>query len=112
MTNEAIQIRIYTKSNDIPLLQEGSVLHSEQMFRSVEKIRGCTPYMLVAYNSNNKMIHSTLIDNTELTMGENELEFSIDTSSFADRLDGGYLGFYIWDNLGSLQPLAKAIELK
>jgi len=77
------------------------------------KMEDCTVTpVLVAYNSNNKMIHSTLIDNTELSMGENELEFSIDTSSFADRLEGGYLGFYIWDNLGSLQPLAKAIELK
>ena len=61
MTNEAIQIRIYTKSNDIPLLQEGSILHSEQMFRSVEKIRGCTPYMLVAYNSKGDEIAHILV---------------------------------------------------
>ena len=61
MTNEPIQTRIYTRSNDLPSLQDGSVLHSEQMFRSVENIRGCTPYMLVAYNSNGDEIAHILI---------------------------------------------------
>lgn len=68
--------------------------------------------MLVVYNSNHKMVHSSVLSDTQLKAGENSIEISVDTSSFANKLAGGYIGFYIWDGLDLLQPIMDAIELK
>lgn len=68
--------------------------------------------LLVAYNRLHKMVYSAVADDSTLCVGENQLEISVDTSSFADKLDGGYIGFYIWDDFGNLEPLMDAIELK
>ena len=67
--------------------------------------------LLVVYNKNHRMIYSKVADEAMLSVGENQLEVSVDTSSFADKLDGGYMGFYIWDDFGNLEPLMDAIEL-
>lgn len=56
-----MHIKIYTRSEDLPQLQEGSALHSEPMFRSMEKTRNCTPYMLVAYDSEEKEVAHLLV---------------------------------------------------
>jgi len=68
--------------------------------------------LLVVYNKNHRMIYSKLADEAMLGVGENLLEITVDTSSFADKLKNGYMGFYIWDDFGNLEPLMDAIELK
>ncbi len=68
--------------------------------------------LMVVYNKHHKMIYSEIAEDANLCVGENDFEFSIDTSSFADKLDGGYIGFYIWDDFGNLEPLMDAIELR
>ncbi len=68
--------------------------------------------LLVVYNKNHRMIYSKVADEAMLSVGENQLEISVDTSSFADKLNGGYMGFYIWDDFGNLEPLMDAIELR
>lgn len=56
-----MHIKIYTRSEDLPQLQEGSALHSEPLFRSLEKTRNCTPHMLVAYDSGEKEVAHILV---------------------------------------------------
>ena len=68
--------------------------------------------LLVVYNKNNTMIYSKIVDDAALSMGDNEFEVSIDTSSFADKIDGGYIGFYLWDDFGNLEPLMDAVEIR
>lgn len=68
--------------------------------------------MLVVYNSNHKMIYSTVVTGTQIMAGENNIEVSVDTSSFANKVAGGYIGFYVWDGLNLLQPIMDAIELR
>jgi hypothetical protein len=47
-----MRIETYTKSDSLPSLIDGSVLHSALLFRCMEKSKGCKPYMLVGYNDN------------------------------------------------------------
>ena len=50
---ERMRIEIFTRSERLPELIAGSAIHSAHMFRTLEKSKGCKPYMLVAYDSNN-----------------------------------------------------------
>lgn len=68
--------------------------------------------LIVVYNKNQKMVYSQIAEDSVLNVGENRLELSIDTSGFADKLEDGYIGFYIWDDFGNLEPLMDAIELR
>ena len=45
---------IFTSSDTMPELIEGSVLQSASIFRTIENNRWCKPYMLVAYDDNGK----------------------------------------------------------
>ena len=49
-----MRIEIFTRSEKLPGLIEGSAIHSAHMFRTLETSRGCKPYMLVAYDDKNK----------------------------------------------------------
>lgn len=68
--------------------------------------------LLVVYNKNNKMIYSKIVEDAALSMGKNDFEVEMDTSSFADKLDGGFIGFYLWDDFGNLEPLMDAVEIR
>lgn len=56
-----MRIEIFTKSEQLPELTEGSVLHSALMFRTLESSRGNKPYMLVAYDDNGEEAAHLLI---------------------------------------------------
>lgn len=45
-----MRIEIHTKSSTMPLLIDGSILHSSLMFRTFEQSKGCKPYMLIGYD--------------------------------------------------------------
>ncbi len=49
-----MRIEIYTSSESLPQLIDGQVLHSPMVFSALEKSKGCKPYMLVAYDSDNR----------------------------------------------------------
>ena len=56
-----MRIEIYTKSNELPGLIEGSVLHSAMMHRSFEQSKMCKPYMFVAYDDEGAEIGHMLV---------------------------------------------------
>lgn len=56
-----MRIEIYTRSEKLPPLVGGSVLHSSFMFRVFENSRGCKPYMLVAFGEDGCEIGHLLI---------------------------------------------------
>ena len=64
-----MRIDIFTKSDQLPELIDGSVLHSAMMFRSYEDCKGCKPYMFVAYDDeNNEMGHILVIKRRKFTV--------------------------------------------
>ena len=56
-----MHIEIFTKSEQLPELTEGSVLHSALMFRSYEMRKACKPYMFVAYDNEGKELGHILV---------------------------------------------------
>ncbi len=76
-----------------------------------EKFSDAIPVM-VAYNKYRRMVFSRVFNDAGIHMGENALELTIDTSSFADKLNGGYIGFYFWDGIDCPQPIMDAVELQ
>lgn len=56
-----MRIDIYTKSEQLPILAEGSVLHSALMFRALESGGNNKPYMLVAVADDGSEIAHLLI---------------------------------------------------
>ena len=56
-----MHINVFTKSEQLPELIEGPVLHSAHMFRAQEMSKGNNPCMLVAYDDDNKEIGHLLI---------------------------------------------------
>lgn len=56
-----MRIDIYTKSEELPWLVDGSVLHSAMMFRALESSRGSKPYMLVAVGDDGAEVGHLLI---------------------------------------------------
>lgn len=56
-----MRIEIFTKSEKLPELIESSALHSAMMFRSQETSKGNRPYMLVAYDNEDKEIGHLLV---------------------------------------------------
>ena len=78
----------------------------------MREVYGDATPIIVVYDKDRKMIYSEAYTGAGVHMGENSFELSIDTSSFAGQLEGGYLGFYLWDSFGSLQPIMDAIEIR
>ncbi|MBO7239154.1 MAG: GNAT family N-acetyltransferase [Bacteroidaceae bacterium] len=57
-----VHIEIHTKSDTLPTLINGSVLHSAQIFSTLERSKGCKPYMLIGYDSDgNEQGHLLII---------------------------------------------------
>ena len=56
-----MRIEIFTKSEQLPELIDGSVLHSALTFRSYESNKTCKPYMFVAYDDNSKELGHILV---------------------------------------------------
>ena len=57
-----MRIEIYTKTDTLPELIEGPVLHSALMFRTIELSSGCKPYMLACYTpEGNELGHLLII---------------------------------------------------
>ena len=56
-----MRIEIHTRSNMLPALIQGPVLHSALMFRTFELRRGCKPYMLVGYDGQGNELGHLLV---------------------------------------------------
>lgn len=56
-----MRIEIFTKSEQLPELIDGSVLHSALTFRSYESNKTCKPYMFVAYDDEGKELGHILV---------------------------------------------------
>ncbi len=68
--------------------------------------------VLVFYNKNGRLISCSFIQDNDLIVGkENAIELTVDTSSFYNKLDGGYGALYIIDDFENLQLIAETIEL-
>lgn len=76
-----------------------------------EKFSPAVPVMVV-YNKYHRMVFSKILNNAGIHMGENALEFTVDTSSFVNKLEDGYIGFYLWDGMDCPQPLMDAVEIR
>ncbi len=69
-----------------------------------------TPVM-VFFDKNMRMVNCTQLAK-ELAVGDNAVTIEVDTTDFADKLDGGYAGLYVLDDMMSIRPLADAVELR
>ena len=69
-----------------------------------------TPIM-VFFDKNNRMVNCTQVA-SELAVGDNAVTIEVDTTDFADKLDGGFTGIYVWDDMMNIRPLADAVELR
>ena len=56
-----MRIEIYTKSKTLPTLIKGPAMHSTQMFRTIEHSKGCKPYMLVGYDTQDNELGHLLV---------------------------------------------------
>lgn len=69
-----------------------------------------TPVM-VFFDKNMRMINCTQVA-SDLAVGDNAVTIEVDTTEFADKLDGGFAGLYVLDDMMSIRPLADAVELR
>lgn len=67
--------------------------------------------MMVLFDKNMRMINCTRVTK-ELNVGDNAVTIEVDTTGFANRLNGGFAGIYVWDDLMSIRPLADSVELR
>ena len=67
--------------------------------------------MLVFFDKNMRMINCTQVA-TALKVGDNAVTIEVDTTDFAEKLDGGFAGLYVMDDMMSIRPLADAVELR
>ena len=65
----------------------------------------------VVYDASGKMIDCITLDDATISAGEQSLSLDIDTSGFYDEIDGGYIGYYVWKDFETAEPLVDAIEL-
>ena len=66
---------------------------------------------VVVYDGAGKMIDCVYSANGGIRAGSQELSAELDTSGFYDKLDGGYIGFYVWKDFETAEPLVDAVEL-
>ena len=76
----------------------------------VAKGADATP-MMVFFDKNMRMINCTQ-SAVVLNAGDTEISVEVDTSAFAHRLEGGYAGLYVLDDMMNIRPLSDAVELK
>jgi len=65
----------------------------------------------VVYDASGKMIDCATLEGAAIRGGRQELSLDIDTSGFYDKLNGGYIGYYVWKDFETAEPLVDAIEL-
>lgn len=67
--------------------------------------------VMVVLDAKGRMLDCEFAPNSEINIGPNELTASVDTTEYADKLEGGYAGFYIWQDLITAHPLYAPVEL-
>lgn len=65
----------------------------------------------VVYDKSGKMIDCINSDGITIGAGVQKVSLDIDTSGFYDKLDGGYIGYYVWKDFATAEPLMDAVEL-
>ncbi len=66
---------------------------------------------VVVYDASGKMIDCVTSDGITVGAGKQTISLDIDTSGFYDKLDGGYIGYYMWKDFITAEPLMDAVEL-
>ena len=67
--------------------------------------------VMVVLDAKGRMLDCEFVSGAELGVGPNKLSASVDTADYFDKLEGGYAGFYIWQDLITAQPLFAPVEL-
>ncbi len=65
----------------------------------------------VVYDASGKMIDCVTLEGVTVKAGKQTISLDIDTSGFYDKLDGGYIGYYMWKDFVTAEPLMDAVEL-
>ena len=68
--------------------------------------------LVVVYDKEGYMIDCVQPEKVSCDIGKNSVSTEIDTSGFYDKVDGGYIGYYIFDNMTNVELMADPIELK
>ena len=76
---------------------------------NVEAVSVCP--VMVVLDAKGRMLDCEFAPDSEVNIGPNELTASVDTTGYADKLEGGYAGFYIWQDLITAHPLYAPVEL-
>ncbi len=69
-----------------------------------------TPVM-VFFDKNMRMVNCTQVVK-DLAVGDNDVTIEVDTTDFADKLEGGFAGLYVLDDMMNIRPLSDAVELR
>lgn len=67
--------------------------------------------LAVVYDKDGYMIDCVQPEKVSCNFGRNTISTEIDTSGFYDKVDGGYIGYYIFDNMTNIELLADPVEL-
>lgn len=67
--------------------------------------------VMVVLDAKGRMLDCEFAPNSEINIGPNKLTAEVDTTEYVDRLEGGYAGFYIWQDLITAHPLYAPVEL-
>lgn len=67
--------------------------------------------LMVVYDKNGYMIDCVQPASVSAQIGRNTVSMEADTSGFYDKIEDGYIGYYVFDNMTNLEPLAEPMEL-
>lgn len=67
--------------------------------------------VMVVLDAKGRMLDCEFVSDAEINLGPNKVSASVDTTDYADKLEGGYAGFYIWQDLMTAHPLFAPVEL-
>ena len=67
--------------------------------------------MVVFFDKNMRMVNCTQVV-SDLNVGDNQVSIEVDTTEFADKLEGGFAGLYVLDDMMNIRPLSDAVELR
>lgn len=67
--------------------------------------------LAVVYDKDGYMIDCVQPETVSCSFGRNTISTEIDTSGFYDKVDGGYIGYYIFDNMSNIEVMADPVEL-
>ncbi len=67
--------------------------------------------LMVVYDKDGYMIDCVQPASVQTSIGRNTVSIDVDTSRFYDKIEGGYIGYYIFDNMTNVELVADPVEL-